>query len=242
MRRPLALDLICGFAVLATIGCNKDERAGASVERADAAADAAPPAPDAGAPVFLPPDLDTKLVEQQLGCARGRHAHACRIVRDFDDGSPFGAQLPPGGARWMGRGYRIDQGGSEKIDLVIVHAIGVPSATVGTADLPFKLGLDLLPKEKRKDAGKLLTALSHSEHVPASNKAFPFVKAYVSDNARLAMATAGLSARLLAEDAVFVRQSKVRQKLAVIRLKADASGTPLAGANGTYAELWPVTW
>jgi hypothetical protein len=190
----------------------------------------------------LPPDLDVKQLEVHLGCARGQHGNACRILNDFDDGSRFGATLPPGGARWMGRAYRIDHGGAEKADFVVVHAIGIPSSTIGTADLPFKIGLDSLPKDKRKDAGRLLKALSRSERVPSSNKTFPLVKDYVTGNARLAMATAGLSVRLLAEDAVFVRQSKVRQKLVVIQIKANASGAPLPGADGVYAELWPVVW
>jgi hypothetical protein len=248
MRQPsvrapgFAVAAVAIGAAIATGGCKKQERAGAFADLADAAADAAPPAEDAGAKIFLPPDLDTKLLEQNLGCARGHHGHACRILRELHDGSRFEGTLPPGGARWMGRAYRIDRGGSEKADFAVVHAIGVPTSTLGTADLPFKVGIDLLPKDKRRDAGRLVNALAHSERVPVSNKAFPFVKAYVSDNARLAMATAGLSVRLLAEDAVFVRQARVRQKLVVIRLKADASGAPLAGADGTYAELWPVAW
>jgi hypothetical protein len=242
MRRPLALALICGFSALAMVGCKKEERAGSSAGAADAAADATPPSEDAAPPVFLPPDLDVKQLEQHLGCSRGHHGNACRILGDFDDGSRFGATLPQGGARWMGRAYRIDHGGAEKADFVIVHAIGIPSSTIGTADLPFKIGLDSLPKDKRREAGRLLKALSRSERVPVSNKTFPFVKDYVSGNARLAMATAGLSVRLLAEDAVFIRQSKVRQKLVVIQLKANASGVPLPGADGVYAELWPVVW
>jgi hypothetical protein len=237
-----ALAAIAVGSIVAAGGCKKQERKGAFADLVDAAVDAAPRSEDAEAKVFLPPDLDTKLLEQHLGCAQGHHGNACRIVRDLDEGSRFGGTLPPGGARWAGRAYRIDHGGSERADFVVVHAIGVPTSTAGTADLPFKIGIDLLPKDKRRDAGRLVTALAHSERVPPSNKAFPFIKTYVSDNARLAMATAGLSVRLLAEDAVFVRQGRVRQKLVVIRLRADASGALLSGADGTYAELWPVTW
>ena len=142
----------------------------------------------------------------------------------------------------MGKAYRIARGGRERGSFVVVHAIGIPSASAGTADLPFKVGLDPLPRDKRKYARKLLRALSHSERVPESNRAYAFVKDHVSSNARLAMATDGVSARLLAEDAVFVRQSKVRQRLVIIGLKADASGAPLQGADGIYAEVWPVTW
>jgi hypothetical protein len=242
MPRFIARVIISVVVAAAAIGCKNEQRTGSLAAQADAAIDAASQTEDAGPAIVLPPDLDTKLLQQHLGCLHGRHGHACRIVREFSDGSRFGATIPSGGARWMGKAYRIDHGGAERADFAVVHAIGIPSANLGTADLPFKLGLDSLPKDKRKGAGKLLKALSHSERVPASNKTYPFVKDYVSDNARLAMATTGLSVRLLAEEAVFVRQSKVRQKLVVIRLKADASGAPLAGADGTYADLWPVTW
>ena len=125
--------------------------------------------------------------------------------------------------------------------MVVLSAIGVPTSTPGSLDLPFRIGLDALPKDRHRDGEKLAAALTRGENVRASNKALPFVKSYASDNAKLAMATSGISVRLLSEDAEFVRQSKVRQRLLVIRLRASRSGMPL-GADGTYAELWPVTW
>jgi hypothetical protein len=246
MRRRAAVASVVAFAAAAAVGCDSARSnappPSASAVAVDAATRVALDATDSGTGVAYPADLDTKRLAQHLGCSNGRHARACRIVHDFDGGSRFEGQLPPGGARWVGSAYRIARGGAERRSFVVVHAIGIPSANARTADLPFKLGLDPVPKDKRRHASKLLRALAHSERVPDSNRTYAFVKDYVSSNARLAMATDGLSVRLLAEDAVFVRQSKVRQRLVVIQLKADASGEPLQGADGTYAEVWPVTW
>jgi len=223
-------------------GC-RGKVAPTSDARVDSAAvDSSPPDADQAASVSLPPDLDVKRLEQELGCARGRHARVCKIVREFDEGSKYTGQLPSGGARWMGHGYRVEKAGPEKADLVVLSAVGMPTGTGGGADLPFRMGLDPLPKDLHKDGRKLADALARSASVPKSNKALPFVRAYTSDNSRIAFATSGMSVRLLSEDAVFVRQGKVRQELLVIRLKASASGMPLGEGDGDYAHLWPVTW
>src|SRR5258708_31356594 len=139
----------------------------------------------------------------------------------------------------MGRSYRVEKG-VEKADLAVLSAANVPSGTVGPTDLPLRVALGVLPKDKRRDGNKLAHALSRGDTVSNANKALPFVKAWSSDNGRIAMALDGPSLRLIAEEATYVRQTG--QKVLVIKMKAALPGVAVPPGDGTYAELWAVTW
>jgi hypothetical protein len=181
-----------------------------------------------------------KALTEQLKCAAGRHAQACRILREFAMGSTWTVPLPSGGARFVGRAYRIAKSGPENVDQVLFSAVGVPAEAASPADLPIRMGLDTLPNDKRRDVAKLIRALAHGDSVARTNKAVPFVQAFVTGNGRLAMTTTGPSLRLIAEDATYVRQKGSR--VLVVRLKATPSGVPVGTGDGSYAEGWAATW
>jgi hypothetical protein len=212
-------------------------RVGATVPD-DAAADA-PAAQVEAAVAPLPPDLDVHALERQLHCPDRRHSQACRILREFGKATHGMAQAPSGYGRFMGNAFRVEHG-AEKRDLVVLAASNVNAATVGPTDIPLRVAMGSLPKDKHRDGGKLARALAHGAMPAASNKALQFAKAWTSDNGRIAMATDGPSVRLIAEEATYVRQSG--QRALVIKMKPAVPGVVAPPGDGTYAELWAVTW
>ncbi len=232
------------WLVFAVLGLSACRRAPPPLPKPDSVASATIPVAaasarvDAAAPT-LPPDLDVQALERQLHCPSGRHPRACRILREFAAASHGIGQVPSGQGRWMGSAYRVDKG-REKADFVILAAMNVPASSVGPTDLPLRVAMGALPKDKRRDGRRLVRALSHSEMPPRSNKALPFVQAWTSENGRIAMATGGPSIRLIAEEATYVRQAG--QKALVIQMKPALPGVATFPGDGTYAELWPVTW
>ena len=230
--------LVLGGMLMVACDRPSTERVGVTelVEPALAGSEAhlASPAPQAPQ---LAPDLDVPALHKRLSCARTHNA--CRVLHDFGEATRGLGQLASGQGRWLGRGYRVEHG-REVSDLFVLSAAGVPPASVGPTDLPLRIALGNLPREARRDGEKLAKALVHSEQVANTNKALPLVKGWVSDNGRIAMPTDGPSVRLISEDATYVRQAG--QKVIVVRLKAPAPGVPPSPGDGTYAELWPVTW
>jgi len=178
-------------------------------------------------------------LERQLHCPSGRHPRACRILREFAAATHGIGQVPSGQGRWMGRAYRVNRG-AEKADFVILAANNVPASSVGPSDLPLRVAMGSLPKDKRRDARRLARAISHSEMPPRTNKALSFVQGWTSENGRIAMATGGPSVRLIAEEATCVCQAG--QKALVIQMKPALPGVAVAPGDGIYAELWAVTW
>ena len=193
---------------------------------------------DAAAPA-LPPDLDVRALERQLNCSGGRHGQACRILREFGQATKGIGQVPSGQGRWMGKTFRVEKG-REKVELEVLAASNVSAASVGPTDLPLRIAMAPLPKDKRRDGTKLARALAHGDTVSRANKALPFVKEWTSDNGRIAMATDGPSVRLIAEEATYIRQAG--QKVLVIKMKAAVPGVVPPPGDGAYAELWAVTW
>jgi hypothetical protein len=100
--------------------------------------------------------------------------------------------------------------------------------------------MGLLPKDKHRDGNKLARSLAQGAMPASSNKALAFAKAWTSENGRIAMATDGPSVRLIAEEATYIRQ--VGQRALVIKMKPALPGVASVPGDGTYAELWAVTW
>jgi len=196
------------------------------------------PIVEAAAPP-LPPDLDVHALQRQLHCPDRRHGRACRILREFEQASHGMAQAPSGQGRFMGTAYRVEKG-VEKSELVVLVASNVPASSVGPTDIPLRIAMGSLPKDKVRDGGKLARSLSHGAMPAQSNKALAFAKTWTSENGRIAMTTDGPSVRLIAEEATYVRQAG--QRALVIKMKPSLPGVVVPPGDGTYAELWAVTW
>jgi hypothetical protein len=221
-------------------GCGKSAEATrvGTIVGPEAGAEPAQVVAEAAAPP-LPPDVDVKSLERQLHCPGGRHANACRILRAFDHATQGIGQAPSGQGRFVGNEFRVDHG-VEKRDIVMLLAANAPAASVGPTDIPLRVAMAPLPKDKRRDAGKLARALAHGDTPPSSNKALAYAKTWTSENGRIAMATAGHSVELIAEEATYIRQAG--QRVLVIKMKPALPGVATPPGDGTYAELWAVTW
>jgi hypothetical protein len=230
---PIATSLVVAFACRASDGA----RVGSSV-LPDASDDATVAVAEAAAPP-LPPDLDVRALERQLNCPNGRHYQACRILREFGHATRGIGQAPSGQGRFMGTAYRVERG-VEKRDLVVLAASNAPASTIGPTDIPLRVAMGLLPKDKHRDGSKLARLLAQGSMPASSNKALAFAKAWTSENGRIAMATDGPSVRLIAEEATYIRQ--VGQRALVIKMKPALPGVASVPGDGTYAELWAVTW
>jgi hypothetical protein len=230
-------------AVLAATlaGCSRSAetaRVGTTVVDDASSSDVVEIAVEAAAPA-PPPDIDVHALERQLHCPNRFHAHACRIVHEFAEATRGIGQAPSGYGRFMGNAFRVDKG-VEKHDFVVLAASNVNASTVGPTDIPLRVAMGSLPKDKLRDASKLARELAHGALPPSSNKALMFAKAWTSDNGRIAMITDGPSVRLIAEEATYVRQ--VGQRALVIKMKPAVPGVVAPPGDGTYAELWAVTW
>jgi hypothetical protein len=194
--------------------------------------------PDAAA-LPPPPDLEIAYLESQLKCPNRATPNACRILKAFGQATRQVGQVPSGDGRWIGMGYRVEHG-SEKAEAQMLSMTNVSSNSVGPTDLPIRIAMDPLPDEKSKDGRKVLRLLMRRDSLPSNSRTLTSVKAWRSGNGRIGMATTGLSVRLLAEEATFVRQAN--GNMVVIRQRTPPPGASPPGADGLYAELWPVTW
>jgi len=179
---PVATALVVAFACRPSDGV----RVGSSVTP-DASDDALVAVAEAAAPP-LPPDLDVRALERQLNCPSGRHYQSCRILREFGRATRGIGQAPSGQGRFMGAAYRVE-GGVEKRDLVVLAAANAPANTVGPTDIPLRVAMGLLPKDKHRDGSKLARLLAQGSMPSSSNKALAFAQAWSSENGRIAMAT-----------------------------------------------------
>jgi hypothetical protein len=186
-----------------------------------------------------PPDLDVADLDQQLKCPNRSTPNACRILKAFGQATRQVGQVPSGDGRWLGMGYRVERG-RETTEAQMLSISNVPSNSVGPSDMPVRIAMEPLPDEKGREGRRVLRSLMHGDSLPSNSRTLAAVKAWRSLNARIGMATTGLSVRLLAEEATFVRQAN--GNMVVIRQRTPAPGAPPPGADGLYAELWPVKW
>src|SRR3954447_10757337 len=91
-------------------------------------------------PPKAPPDLDAEGLMKQLHCPDRRHAHACRILRDFSDATRGLAPVPSGQGRWLGKGYRVEKG-RERGELTLLGTAGVQSGPIEPPDLPLRVAM-----------------------------------------------------------------------------------------------------
>jgi hypothetical protein len=227
---------VVALVAIGSVACEK--RPSPSAPAASAIAQPAPPTLQA-APVRAsqaPPDLDADALMKQLGCGAGKAKHACPILSEFARGARWTGETPSGEGRWFGNAYTLEKG-SEKRAPVILLAKRAPTSQVGPSDLPIRVAVGSLPESTWRDAAKLITALSSSSNVSWHNPSVKYVREFSSTTDRGAVATAGASARLISDDAVYLRQGAGR-KVLMVRIP---TGTAASG-DGTYAELWATTW
>jgi hypothetical protein len=228
------------FGVFLAVGaCAKPRSENRPVASAVEAASApAPVAPALPAPIAreAPPDIDVGALEKRLGCSGNKNRQACRVLADFERAERWAADPPSGRGRWVGNAYNIEKG-AEKRTILILYAERVPTAQVGPAALPVKIGTGPMPDELETHGTKLVNILARGDVATKKNRAAPFVDDFTPKDDRGAMNTTGRSVRLDSEASVFIRQGN--RKLFLVETKSGPSDEP---GDGVYAELWLASW
>ena len=223
-----------GVALLAAAACEKGSSPSppaASAPPASAPAQSAP----AAAPRAAPPDLDAEALGKRLGCSAGKAKHACSILAEFAQAGRWSGETPSGEGRWLGNAYTLAKG-NEKKETTILVAKRAGTSQIGASDLPIRVAIGTPPEGMWRDIDKLVRVLSSSSNVSKSNPAVKYVREFSSTADRGAVASAGTSVRLIAEESVYLRQGSARKVLMVRLANEPSSG------DGTYAELWATTW
>lgn len=234
--RPLRVPAVA-VALLAVSACEK----GPSPSPPAAASAVPTPVPSQPAPAVAPraapPDLDVEALGKRLGCGAGTAKHACSILAEFAQAGRWSGETPSGEGRWLGNAYTLAKG-SEKKETTILVVKRAGTSQVGASDLPIRVAIGSPPQGLWRDIDKLVRVLSNSSNVSKTNPAVKYVREFSSTTDRGAVASAGTSVRLIAEESVYLRQGSGR-KVLMVRLANDS---PAASGDGTYAELWATTW
>jgi hypothetical protein len=228
------------FGLLSVLGACAKPRSetrpvASAAETASAPAPAAP-TPTASIAREAPPDIDVGTVEKRLGCSGNKTRQACRVLADFNRAERWAADPPSGRGRWVGNAYKIEKG-AEARTILILYAERVPTAQVGAADLPVKIGTGPMPDELLEHGTKLVNILARGDVATKKNRAAPFVDSFTPKDAQGAMNTTGRSVRLDSEQSVFIRQGN--RKLYLVETKSGPADSP---GDGIYAELWLAAW
>jgi hypothetical protein len=239
MHQPRGSAIIPFGLVLALGACGKPRSETRPVASAvETASQPAPlaPAPTASIAREAPPDIDVGALEKRLGCSGNKSRQACRVLADFARAERWAADPPSGRGRWVGNAYKIEKG-AETRTILILYAERVPTAQVGVADLPVKIGTGSMPDELQEHGTKLVNILARGDVATKKNRAAPFVDDFTPKDDRGATNTAGRSVRLISEQNVFIRQGN--RKLFLVETKSGPSDEP---GDGVYAELWLASW
>ena len=205
-------------------------RTGATASLPDAAA--AAPAEAA------PADLDVAALQKALKCDSGAGAGPCGVLAGFGTCKAWNPVVPSGDGRWIGRGHSISDGKTTE-QLTLLRSRRVPTAEVGSGQLPIKVGLAEITKtDKTKfdQAERALRAYERQDVPPKSNAAVDHIKQLSDWSESSAVRTQGGQVMFLADGDGFVCQGAKQQLFMVKRVKGGSPG------DGLYAQLWATTW
>jgi hypothetical protein len=180
--------------------------------------------------------LDVQALQKDLGCDKGGHPKACRVLTDFAQAQRFTARTPSGEGRWIGPAITVEQG-NETTRHLVLWCKAVPTSQVSAGDLAVKSGFELIPEGLRLQSEKLMRALTRAADPPESNPAFKFAHGFVPKDPHTLALTAGASVHMTAERSAYLRFAPPR-KVYLVSLPRTAT----ASSDGIYAELWLGDW
>jgi len=241
MRTPRFFAVLVPIVVVAACDKSPGDSAGEPASSASpppsAAAPAAPTATQA--PLAAPDDLEVGALQKALKCAADAKSGPCAVLAAFGSCVPWDAVTPSGDGRWLGKGYRVENG-KARDEVTIVRSRRVPLNEVGPGQLPAKFGIADIVKEDGSaftQADKAIRALARSDVAPRSNPAIEHLKKRESWPEGFTMKTAGGQVYVAAEGGTFVCQGP-KQVLYLVQRAATRGGQ----GDGLYAELYAVTW
>lgn len=228
-------DAVCLITcLLLPVACAEKAKKAAPAPSSSAAAASvetqAPPARPSPADVDLAPYL------KDLKCGKKATTDCCRLLGEFAEAKRWSFNTPSGEGRWVGNAF-VREKGAEKKQLMILWAKRVPTAQVGPGDLALKVGTGTLNDDLVEHGFKMVRSLSQGDQPSKRNQARPVIEAFVPSTQRGAVATAGASVRLIAEETVYLRQQGRKVLMFAPNLTQSASA-----GDGTYAEFWVSSW
>ena len=223
-------------AALVLVGC--DPPAGGAAGSASASA-APPPPPPTAAPAPLPPpaDLDVAPMQKALKCATDAKSGPCGVLAKMTKCTPWDPIVPSGDGRWLGRGVVVE-GSKTTEQVVMLRARRAALSEVGQGQLAVRISLVELPKQEGAafdQADRALRAFERGDVPQRTSPTMEYVKQRTAWPEVFAARTAGGQVFADTPGGMFLCQGASRTVLAVERAGK-------AGSDGTYAELWPVSW
>ena len=217
-------------------GCDRSDATQKKAEVAEDKQKAADPPAQPKPPRVVPQDLDVGVLTDKLDCSHS-HSEACRVVAEFAEAKSWSWQTPAGEGRWVGNAFVVGKDQKETKDFMVLWVKQVPTATVDADLLPMRLGTGMLPEDLRDHRWKLVHAVKSNSAVSRRNRAQPVAVAFTPTEQYGVSKTQGASVVTFTEEKAFVRQAG--RAVYYIRPSADPAA---AHGEGTYAELWPVSW
>jgi hypothetical protein len=237
MRSPLLL----AYLPLAVLACTSGKPSdGASTASAPASA---PPVASSAAPAVPaappPDDLDVGELQKALKCAADAKSGPCALLAKIADCKPWGASVPSGDGRWLGRAFVVDAGKATD-GFAVLRLKQVPLVDVGPGQLPVKIGFAQLTKDDGAafdQADRAIRSYERGDVPQKSNAALEHLKQRATWPDAYAVRTVKGNVYGIAQGGLFACQGP-RQQLIVVQRAATRG----SGGDGLYAELWATSW
>jgi len=239
LARLALVALVALVALLGLAACEQPPAPDAA-PAGSAAPSAAPSAQTAAEPPPPPPDdLDVAELQAALKCAASAKSGPCAILAKAASCSPWGASVPSGEGRWIGRASVVAEG-KVTDTFAILRLKNVPLAEIGPGQLPAKVALAEIPKDESSahgQADRVIRAFERGDVPPRTNPALEYLKQRTEWPDAPAVRTRGGHVQAIAQGGLYLCEGPKRQLLAVQR-----AATRRGSGDGTYAELWATTW
>jgi hypothetical protein len=184
-----------------------------------------------------PADLDVASMQKALKCASDAKSGPCGVLAKMAKCSAWDPMVPSGDGRWLGHGWVVE-GAKTTDQIALLRARAVPLSEVGAGQLGVRIALADLPKQEAvafEQADRVLRAFDRGDVAPRSSPTIDYIKQRKEWPDAFAARTAGGHVVALTPGGTFLCQGASRTVLAIERAAR-------AGGDGTYAELWPVSW
>jgi hypothetical protein len=191
---------------------------------------AAPPPP-------APSDLDVASLQKALKCGGDTKSGPCGVLARMAKCTAWDPDVPSGDGRWLGHGWVVD-GAKTTDQITVLRARRAPTSEVGPGQLGVRIALAELPSQEGvafDQADRALRAFERGDVPPRTSPTLEYVKKRTEWPDAFAVRTTGGQVYALTPGGTFLCQGPSRTVLAVERAGH-------AGGDGTYAELWPVSW
>lgn len=224
--------------LLVLVACEDPPKPTPAPSAETARASAAKPTASAEKTVPPPEPLDVEALKKSLKCGKGGHG-PCEVLQDFEDCLPFDPVTQSGDGRWLGQGYVVKKSAFVE-ELTLLRSRRVPTAEVGPGQLGAKIALGNIPDDRvaeRRHAEVAVRAFRRGDVTKRTNAAVDYIKERQDWQEAFSMKAKDNQIYIAAMAGGFLC-SKDKQRLLLVQKSGDREH----GADGVYAELWPISW